>query len=55
KDMDCLAVAHFTGGNVAIMDPLNVTDAHVVIDIKDLSLFGLIKRMIFSPSSVIAQ
>ncbi|XP_073702873.1 NACHT, LRR and PYD domains-containing protein 1b allele 3-like [Garra rufa] len=55
KDMDCLAVAHFTDGNVAIMNPLKVTKAHVMIDIKDLSIFGLIKRIIFPPSPVIAQ
>lgn len=55
EDMDCLAVAHFTNGNVAIMNPLKVTETHVMIDIKDLSIFGLIKRMIFRPSPVIAQ
>ncbi|XP_016408561.1 uncharacterized protein LOC107740602 isoform X2 [Sinocyclocheilus rhinocerous] len=55
EDMDCLAVAHVTGGNVAIMNPLKVTEAYVMIDIKDLSIFGLIKRMIFPPSPVIAQ
>ncbi|XP_052409043.1 uncharacterized protein LOC127953786 isoform X3 [Carassius gibelio] len=53
-EIDCLAVAHFTGGNVAIMNPLEVTEAYVKIDIHDLSLFGLIKR-IFSHSPVIAQ
>ncbi|XP_050957954.1 uncharacterized protein LOC127159050 [Labeo rohita] len=55
EDMDCLTVAHLTGGNVAIMNPLKVTEAHVMIDIEDLSLFGLIKRMIFPPSPVTAQ
>ncbi|XP_050954195.1 NACHT, LRR and PYD domains-containing protein 1-like [Labeo rohita] len=55
EDMDCLAIAHLTDGNVAIMNPLKVTEAHVMIDIKDLSLFGLIKRMIFPPSPVTAQ
>ncbi len=53
--MDCLAVAHITNGNIAIMNPLKVTEAHVMIDIKDLSIFGLIKRMIFPPSPVVAQ
>ncbi|XP_073702886.1 uncharacterized protein [Garra rufa] len=55
KDMDFLAVAHFTDGNVAIMNPLQVTKAHVMIGIQHLSIFGLIKRMIFPPSPVIAQ
>lgn len=50
KVMDCLSVAHFTGANVAIMEPLKVTEAYVMIDIKDL-----IKRMIFPPSPVVAQ
>ncbi|XP_059381017.1 uncharacterized protein LOC132116059 [Carassius carassius] len=54
EEIDCLAVAHFTGGNVAIMNPLEVTEAYVKIDINDLSLFGLIKS-IFSHSPVIAQ
>ncbi|KAF4115647.1 hypothetical protein G5714_003136 [Onychostoma macrolepis] len=54
EDMDRLSVAHFTNGNVAIMNPLKVTETHVMIDIKDLSIFGLIKR-IFCPSPVVAQ
>uniref|UniRef100_A0A671TF02 CARD domain-containing protein n=1 Tax=Sinocyclocheilus anshuiensis TaxID=1608454 RepID=A0A671TF02_9TELE len=32
-----------------------VTETHVMIDIRDLSHFGLLKRMIFPPSPVIAQ
>ncbi|KAK2916027.1 hypothetical protein Q8A67_000401 [Cirrhinus molitorella] len=55
EHMDCLAVAHFTDGNIEKMNPLKVTKAHVMIDIKDLSIFGLIKRMIFPPSPVNAQ
>ncbi|XP_073689187.1 NACHT, LRR and PYD domains-containing protein 1a allele 5-like [Garra rufa] len=54
-DTDCLAVAHFTDGNVAIMNPRKVTETHVKMDIKHLSIFGVIKRMIFPPSPVIAQ
>ncbi|KAI5090322.1 NACHT, LRR and PYD domains-containing protein 1b allele 2, partial [Silurus meridionalis] len=38
-----LAVAHFSDGNVEIIQPLKVTETHVIIDIKNLSLFGLIK------------
>ncbi|KAL1247754.1 hypothetical protein QQF64_023130 [Cirrhinus molitorella] len=55
ENKDGLAVAHFTGGNVEIMKPLQVTETHVMIDIRDLSLFGLLKRMIFPPSPVAAQ
>uniref|UniRef100_A0A9J8AZL8 NOD-like receptor family B, member 5 n=1 Tax=Cyprinus carpio carpio TaxID=630221 RepID=A0A9J8AZL8_CYPCA len=42
ENKDCLAVAHFTGGNVEIIQPLKVTETHVIIDIRDLSIFGLI-------------
>uniref|UniRef100_A0A673KDD9 FIIND domain-containing protein n=1 Tax=Sinocyclocheilus rhinocerous TaxID=307959 RepID=A0A673KDD9_9TELE len=55
KNKDSLAVAHFTGGNVETMKPLKVTETHVMIDIRDLSLFGLLKRMFFPHSPVIAQ
>ncbi|XP_051719170.1 NACHT, LRR and PYD domains-containing protein 1 homolog isoform X3 [Ctenopharyngodon idella] len=55
ENKDGLAVAHLTGGNTAIMQPLQVTETHVMIDIRDLSIFGLIKRMIFPPSPVAAQ
>ncbi|XP_073698618.1 uncharacterized protein [Garra rufa] len=54
-DMDGLAVAHVTDGNLAKMDPLKVTETHVMIDIKHLSLFGLIKWILFPPSPVMAQ
>ncbi|KAK2900599.1 hypothetical protein Q8A67_008714 [Cirrhinus molitorella] len=50
-----LAVARFTGGNVEIMKPRKVTEAHVVIDIRDLSHFGLFKKMFFPPSPVVTQ
>lgn len=52
---DSLSVAHFTGDNISIMKPRGVSDTHVLIDIKDLSIFGLIKNMLFPPSPIIAQ
>ncbi|XP_043084805.1 NACHT, LRR and PYD domains-containing protein 1 homolog [Puntigrus tetrazona] len=55
ENKDSLAVAHFTGGNVEIMKPLQVNETHAMIDIGDLSLFGLLKRMLFPPSPVAAQ
>ncbi|KAI2648219.1 hypothetical protein H4Q32_018255 [Labeo rohita] len=55
KNKDSLDVAHFTCGNVEIMKPLQVTETHVMIDIKGLSLYGLLKRLIFPPSPVAAQ
>uniref|UniRef100_A0A672S050 NOD-like receptor family B, member 5 n=1 Tax=Sinocyclocheilus grahami TaxID=75366 RepID=A0A672S050_SINGR len=42
EDKDGLAVAHFTGGNIEIIQPLKVTETHVIIDIRELSRFGLI-------------
>ncbi len=55
ENKDSLAVAHFTGGNVEIMKALPMNETHVMIDIRDLSLFGLLKRMIFTPSPIAAQ
>ncbi|XP_048867478.1 NACHT, LRR and PYD domains-containing protein 12-like [Brienomyrus brachyistius] len=50
-EMSCadedLAVAHVTEDNMEILQPLEVTDTHVVISITSLSLFGVIKRKIF--------
>ncbi|KAL1280833.1 hypothetical protein QQF64_015433 [Cirrhinus molitorella] len=54
KNKDGLAVAHCTGGNIEMIQPLNVTKTHVIIDIKDLSIFGLLKK-IFSGSPTVAQ
>ncbi|KAF4079400.1 hypothetical protein AMELA_G00177560 [Ameiurus melas] len=45
KNQTELAVAHFSGGNVEIIQPLKVTDTHVIIDIENLSYFGLFKKM----------
>ncbi|XP_077078481.1 NACHT, LRR and PYD domains-containing protein 1 homolog [Siphateles boraxobius] len=42
ENNDGLAVAHFVGDNVEIIEPLKVTESHVIIDIKDLSSFGLV-------------
>ncbi|XP_047665387.1 uncharacterized protein LOC125140310 isoform X2 [Tachysurus fulvidraco] len=40
-----LISAHVTGGNVELIQPLKVTNTHVIIDIQVLSLFGLLKRI----------
>ncbi|KAL7838656.1 hypothetical protein AOLI_G00270600 [Acnodon oligacanthus] len=50
-----LVVAHFTGDNTEIIQPLNVTKTHVIINIQDLSLFGLLKKIILYPSPINAQ
>lgn len=50
-----LTVAHVTGGNVEIIQPLKVTDTHVVIPIHGLSLFSLMKALFFQSYPVRAQ
>ncbi|XP_036416601.1 NACHT, LRR and PYD domains-containing protein 1b allele 2-like [Colossoma macropomum] len=50
-----VVVAHFTGDNTEIIQPLNVTNTHVIINIQGLSLFGLLKKMILHPSPINAQ
>lgn len=42
ENKEGLAVAHFVGGNVEIIQPLKVTETHVMIDIRELSSFGLV-------------
>lgn len=38
-----LAVAHFTEGNLEMIQPVKVTDTHVIIDIQELSVYGIQK------------
>ncbi|XP_056336287.1 NACHT, LRR and PYD domains-containing protein 1a-like isoform X2 [Danio aesculapii] len=52
---DGLAVAHFTGGNMEIIQPIKVTESHVMIDIRVLSLFGLLWMKIFSRPCISGQ
>ncbi|KAL6463817.1 hypothetical protein MHYP_G00282080 [Metynnis hypsauchen] len=54
-DENQLAVAHFTGDNTEIIQSLKVTNTHVIISIQGLSLFGLLKKMIFYFSPMNAQ
>ncbi|KAK2816588.1 hypothetical protein Q7C36_022859 [Tachysurus vachellii] len=42
-----LSAAHVTGGNVELIQPLKVTNTHVIIDIQGLSLYGLLKYFPF--------
>lgn len=44
-----------TGGNVEIMQPLRVTDTHVIIDIQGLSFFGLLRAWLFQAYPIKAQ
>ncbi|XP_060753944.1 NACHT, LRR and PYD domains-containing protein 1b allele 3-like isoform X2 [Neoarius graeffei] len=55
KNQPGLVVAHFTDGNVEIIQPLEVTDTHVIIDIKNLSLFGLLKKKLLKEKPIKAQ
>lgn len=48
-------MAHVTGGNVEIIQPLKVTNTHVIIDIEGLSLFGVLKALLYKGYSIKAQ
>ncbi|XP_053473568.1 uncharacterized protein LOC128603282 [Ictalurus furcatus] len=50
-----LTVAHATSGNVEIIQPLKVTDTHVIIHIHGLSLFALLKALVFQAYPIRAQ
>lgn len=50
-----LVVAHFTGENIEVIQPLKVTNTHVIISVPDLSFFGLLKKMVFYDSPIRAQ
>ncbi|XP_057190996.1 NACHT, LRR and PYD domains-containing protein 1 homolog isoform X2 [Triplophysa rosa] len=52
ENKDSLAVAHFIDDNVEMLQPLKVTSTHVIIDVTEFSLFGLIKKIIFPASPV---
>ncbi|XP_036436880.1 uncharacterized protein LOC118815053 [Colossoma macropomum] len=54
EDQAELVVAHFTGENIEVIQPLRVTNTHVIISIQDLSLFGLLKK-ILPPGPISAQ
>lgn len=43
EGLDSLSVAHVTGDSVEVLPPLRVTDTHVVVNITDLSLWGLVR------------
>ncbi|XP_076835818.1 NACHT, LRR and PYD domains-containing protein 3-like isoform X2 [Brachyhypopomus gauderio] len=52
---DQMAVAHFTGDNVEVIQPLQVTNTHVIIDVRGLSLFGSLLNRIFGSSPINGQ
>lgn len=48
-------MAHFCDDNVEIIPPLKVTDTHVIIEIKDFSFFGLLRKKLFNAKPIRAQ
>ncbi|KAI4892613.1 hypothetical protein NFI96_021680 [Prochilodus magdalenae] len=53
-----LTVAHFNDDNVEIIKPLQVTSTHVIIHIRGLSLFGIlrdVRDLLFKPYPISAQ
>ncbi|XP_066509771.1 caspase recruitment domain-containing protein 8-like [Hoplias malabaricus] len=54
NQVEHMAVAHFTGDNVEVIQPLKVTNSHVVITIQGLSLFGLLRNL-FQNNPIRAQ
>ncbi|KAK3520979.1 hypothetical protein QTP86_034349, partial [Hemibagrus guttatus] len=50
-----LAVAHISEDNVEIIQPLNITSTHVIFEVHGLSIFGLLKKWIFSENPISAQ
>ncbi|KAM9437594.1 uncharacterized protein ACWYII_015456 isoform 2-T3 [Salvelinus alpinus] len=53
KGFDSLSVAHVTGDSVEVLQPVRVTDSHAVMDITELSLWGLVSS--YFSSSVEGQ
>ncbi|XP_065118223.1 E3 ubiquitin-protein ligase TRIM47-like [Paramisgurnus dabryanus] len=55
KNEVSLAVAHFSDGNVEMLQSIKVSSTHLIINITEFSLFGLIKDIIFPVYPVCAQ
>ncbi len=41
-----LSVAHITDEGMSILEPLEITDTHVVVRVPHLSAFGLVEKLI---------
>ncbi|KAM9440995.1 NACHT, LRR and PYD domains-containing protein 1a allele 5-like isoform 1-T2 [Clarias gariepinus] len=54
-DVVKLTVAHLTDRNVEIIQLLKVTDTHVIIQVHGLSLFGVLKALLFQAYPTRAQ
>ncbi|XP_060776921.1 NACHT, LRR and PYD domains-containing protein 3-like isoform X2 [Neoarius graeffei] len=50
-----LSVAHFIEGNVEIIQPLEITNTHVILEVQGLSMLGLIIKKIFGETPISAQ
>ncbi|CAJ1053915.1 NACHT%2C LRR and PYD domains-containing protein 12-like isoform X1 [Xyrichtys novacula] len=44
-----LSVIHITDDGMSVIQPLEITDTHVVVDVPHLSIFGLIKNFFTGP------
>ncbi|KAG7314431.1 hypothetical protein KOW79_021734 [Hemibagrus wyckioides] len=54
-DVVKLTVAHVTGGNVEMLQPLKITNTHVIIEVQNLSPFGLLKALLWPAYPIRAQ
>ncbi|XP_058239105.1 NACHT, LRR and PYD domains-containing protein 1a-like [Hemibagrus wyckioides] len=54
-DVVKLTVAHVTGGNVEMLQPLKVTKKHVILEVQRLSPFGLLKALLLPAFPIRAQ
>lgn len=55
ENQNKLAVAHFTEGNVEIIQDLKVTNTHVILEVQGLSLFGIIMKYLSPEKPIHAQ
>eukprot|EP00064_Thunnus_orientalis_P024307 superscaffoldBa00010228_g24593 len=54
----CLSVVHISDDGMSFLEPLEITDTHVVVDVSHLSVFGLVLETIkrfFSPNPIRGQ
>uniref|UniRef100_A0A8C6WMD0 FIIND domain-containing protein n=1 Tax=Neogobius melanostomus TaxID=47308 RepID=A0A8C6WMD0_9GOBI len=50
-----LAVAHISDSGVTFLEPLRITESHVVVQVSSLSVFGLVWNLLFKPRVVSGQ
>ncbi|XP_041093273.1 uncharacterized protein LOC121305645 [Polyodon spathula] len=55
EDRNHLMVAHYKNGNVEMIKPREVTETHIKIKVAEMSLFGLVRRLLHYKSKSKAQ